>query len=204
MLRADRVERTIWPVARSGPSSTSTGSCSCGSTVVADIARLKARRAHSDPLHCQAIARLHPDLAVRLDSRAQHSRPSAISHAHWRSSIRMHASLLGRISREERCGTRRPGALRLDDSGKHKGQRHIAGGRKRLRRSAASPPHCPAAFRWNEALISLYARLRAKGKAHTAALIACARKLPDLRQHRRGARNTMGRSPRRRLMVATA
>ena len=35
----------------------------------------------------------------------------------------------------------------------------------------------PAAFRWNKALIALYARLIAKGKAHNAALIACARKL---------------------------
>jgi len=34
-----------------------------------------------------------------------------------------------------------------------------------------------AAFRWNKALIALYARLTAVGKAHNAALIACARKL---------------------------
>jgi transposase len=35
----------------------------------------------------------------------------------------------------------------------------------------------PAAFRWNKALIALYARLTASGKAHKQALIACARKL---------------------------
>ena len=35
----------------------------------------------------------------------------------------------------------------------------------------------PAAFRWNKALIDLYARLIARGKAHNAALVACARKL---------------------------
>jgi transposase len=35
----------------------------------------------------------------------------------------------------------------------------------------------PAAFRWNKALIVLYARLTASGKAHNVALIACARKL---------------------------
>jgi transposase len=35
----------------------------------------------------------------------------------------------------------------------------------------------PTAFRWNKPLIDLYARLIAKGKAHNAALIACARKL---------------------------
>ena len=35
----------------------------------------------------------------------------------------------------------------------------------------------PAAFRWNQALIDLYARLTARGKTHNAALVACARKL---------------------------
>jgi transposase len=35
----------------------------------------------------------------------------------------------------------------------------------------------PAAFRWNKALIALYARLTACGRTHNAALIACARKL---------------------------
>ena len=63
-----------------------------------------------------------------------------------------------------------------DDSGKHKGQRHIAGGRERLRRSLYAAA-LPAALRWNRALIELYARLIGKGKAHKEALIACARKL---------------------------
>ena len=35
----------------------------------------------------------------------------------------------------------------------------------------------PAAFRWNKALITLYARLTGSGKPHNVALIACARKL---------------------------
>jgi transposase len=35
----------------------------------------------------------------------------------------------------------------------------------------------PAAFRWNKALVALYARLIAAGKSHKAALVACARKL---------------------------
>jgi transposase len=63
-----------------------------------------------------------------------------------------------------------------DDSGKYKGQRHIAGGRGRLRRSLFAAA-LPAAFRWNKALIDLYGRLIAKDKAHNAALIACARTL---------------------------
>jgi transposase len=58
----------------------------------------------------------------------------------------------------------------------HKGQRHIAGGRDRLRRSLYAAA-LPAAFRWNKALVALYRRLVARGKAHKTALIACARKL---------------------------
>jgi transposase len=63
-----------------------------------------------------------------------------------------------------------------DDSGRHRGQRHIAGGRRRLRRSLFAAA-LPAAFRWNQALIALYARLTAAGKPHNLALVACARKL---------------------------
>jgi transposase len=82
---------------------------------------------------------------------------------------------LGQISREEAAAL--AGLAPFDDdSGQHKGQRHIAGGRGRLRRSLFAAA-LPAAFRWNRALVSLYARLIARGKAHNAALIACARKL---------------------------
>ncbi|HOT83422.1 MAG TPA: transposase, partial [Candidatus Defluviicoccus seviourii] len=63
-----------------------------------------------------------------------------------------------------------------DDSGTHKGERHIAGGHARLRRSLFAAA-LPAAFRWNKPLIALYARLTSRGKPHTAALIASARKL---------------------------
>jgi len=70
-----------------------------------------------------------------------------------------------------------PGLAPFDgDSGKYKGQRHIAGGRGRLRRSLFAAA-LPAAFRWNKALIELYARLIVNGKPHNSALIACARKL---------------------------
>jgi transposase len=63
-----------------------------------------------------------------------------------------------------------------DDSGRHKGQRHIAGGRARLRRSLYAAA-LPAACRWNPALAALYARLIQAGKPHKLALVACARKL---------------------------
>ena len=82
---------------------------------------------------------------------------------------------LGRVSREQVAAL--AGLAPFDDdSGNHKGQRHIAGGRGRLRRSLFAAA-LPAAFRWNPALIDLYARLIAAGKPHNLALIACARKL---------------------------
>lgn len=91
-----------------------------------------------------------------------------------------------------------------DDSGTHKGQLHIAGGRSRFcavlsSRSAA----LPAAFRCNSDLIALYARLIARGKAHNSALTACARKLSIYAKHRRPARNVMDRKTRHASMVAT-
>ena len=82
---------------------------------------------------------------------------------------------LGRIGRAQAAAL--AGLAPFDhDSGKHKGQRRIAGGRARLRRSLFAAA-LPAAFRWNTALIELYARLTARGKPHNLALVACARKL---------------------------
>lgn len=82
---------------------------------------------------------------------------------------------LGQITREEAAAL--AGLAPFDDdSGKHNGHRHIAGGRKRLRRSLYAAA-LPAAFRWNPALIDLYARLKARDRTHKSALVACARKL---------------------------
>ena len=138
--------------------------------VLGDVARAKARRL----TQLRFIARLlraHHDLAARLDLVL--SIPGIGERTALALLIRMPE--LGRVSREEAAAL--AGLAPFDDdSGKHKGQRHIAGGRKRLRRSLFAAA-LPAAFRWNRPLISLYARLKARGKAHNAALIACARKL---------------------------
>lgn len=64
----------------------------------------------------------------------------------------------------------------VQQSGSWTGQAHIAGGRKRLRRSLYAAA-LAAAFRWNPALNALYLRLTKRGKPHTLALVACARKL---------------------------
>jgi transposase len=138
--------------------------------VLADIARLKARRLAQIRLIAKQI-RSHGDLAARLDLVL--SVPGIGERTALALIIRMPE--LGRISREEAAAL--AGLAPFDDdSGKHKGQRHIAGGRGRLRRSLYAAA-LPAAFRWNKALIGLYARLTARGKAHTSALVACARKL---------------------------
>ena len=62
------------------------------------------------------------------------------------------------------------------DSGDHFGARHIAGGRKRLRGSVYTAAFA-AAYHWNPQLQVFYKRLRAAGKSHKQALVACARKL---------------------------
>jgi transposase len=138
--------------------------------VMADIARLKARRA-AECLRIVVALRAHDDLARRLHLVL--SVPGIGERTAIALIVRMPE--LGRISREQAAAL--AGLAPFDDdSGKHKGQRHIAGGRGRLRRSIYAAA-LPAAFRWNKALVELYARLTTRGKAHNAALVACARKL---------------------------
>ena len=135
-----------------------------------DIARLKARRS-AEMLRIVRQLRAHDDLGRRLDLVL--SVPGIGERTALALIIRMPE--LGRLSREEAAAL--AGLAPFDDdSGTHKGQRHIAGGRGRLHRSLFAAA-LPAAFRWNKALVRLYARLTATGKAHNAALIACARKL---------------------------
>ena len=97
---------------------------------MADIARLKARRARRDACASSALLRAHDDLARRLDLVL--SVPGIGERTALALIIRMPE--LGRISREQAAAL--AGLAPFDDdSGKHKGQRHIAGGRGRLRRS---------------------------------------------------------------------
>jgi transposase len=138
--------------------------------VLADIARLKARR-KTELLRIATALRAHHDLARRLTLVL--SVPGLGERTAFALIIRMPE--LGRVSREEAAAL-----IGLapydDDSGKHRGHRFIAGGRGRLRRALFAAA-LPAAFRWNKALIAFYQRLTQCGKAHKVALIACARKL---------------------------
>jgi transposase len=63
-----------------------------------------------------------------------------------------------------------------DDSGKRRGQRHIQGGRRKLR-CLLYTATLGAATRHNPVLKTHYQRLIARGKPHKVALIACMRKL---------------------------
>jgi transposase len=115
--------------------------------------------------------RSHADLGDKLDLL------SSIPGVGERTALAMlvHMPELGRLTREEAVSL--AGLAPFDDqSGERSGQRHIFGGRHRLRRSLYAAA-LPAAFHWNSALMALYKRLIAAGKAHKLALVACARKL---------------------------
>lgn len=62
-----------------------------------------------------------------------------------------------------------------DDSGRRHGQRHIHGGRARLRKSLFMSAF--TATQWNPPLKAFYQGLRNRGKSHVSATIATARKL---------------------------
>jgi len=138
--------------------------------VQADIRRLEKRRDAELRRIVQAL-QAHDDLAMRLQLVLRV--PGIGERTALAIVLRMPE--IGQISREQAAAL--AGLAPFDDdSGTRKGERHIAGGRGRLRRSLYLAA-LPAAFRWNQALISLYKRLIARGKPHRIALVACARKL---------------------------
>ena len=135
-----------------------------------EIARLGRRLAAELALLTKTIFR-HEDLANRLrliESVEGVGRRTAIT-------LLILMPELGQLSREEAASL--AGLAPFDDdTGKQRGQRHIAGGRFRVRRALYNAA-LPASFQWNKRLISLYHRLRDIGRSHKEALIACARKL---------------------------
>jgi transposase len=135
-----------------------------------EISRL-AKRRRGELKALVAAIREHRDLAQRLDliySVSGTGTPTAVA-------ILVRMPEIGQLSREQVAALAGL-APYDDDSGERHGARHIDGGRKRLRRALYTAA-LPASFRWNPHLIALYQRLRAAGKVHKSALIACARKL---------------------------
>lgn len=137
---------------------------------LADLARLKERRA-SMLAKLVTLIRHHDDQSIRLDLLL------SIDGIATRTALALLIRMpeLGRLSRPEAAALAGLAPF-AHDSGSHRGQRHIAGGRTRLRTSLYAAAF-PAAFRWNANLVALYARLTAAGKPHKVALVACARKL---------------------------
>jgi transposase len=115
--------------------------------------------------------RQHQDLAERLDlilSVDGVGLPTALA-------ILVRMPEIGRITREQAASL--AGLAPFDDaSAEREGERHIAGGRARLRERLYMAS-LPAAMLWNPELMALYRRLTAAGKPHKVALVACARKL---------------------------
>ena len=85
---------------------------------------------------------------------------------------------LGAITREETASLAGLAPV-MHESAKFKGQRHIYGGRAKVRKSLFMAAFT-GATRWNPELKAFYQRLVAKGKAHVEAVTACARKLAIL------------------------
>ena len=136
----------------------------------AEISRFKK----AQKIEIQALAtavRQHQDLAERLDlilSVDGVGLPTALA-------ILVRMPDIGRISREQAASL--AGLAPFDDaSAEREGERHIAGGRARLRERLYMAAF-PAAMHWNPELIAIYERLTAAGKPHKVALVACARKL---------------------------
>ncbi|MGH7186596.1 MAG: IS110 family transposase [Pseudomonadota bacterium] len=158
-----------------------------------DIARLKTRREHftntrirkqidrdilarerrskAERARLLAAVRQHHDLARRLDLIASIDGigiPTALT-------LVILLPELGTVSREQIAAL--VGVAPFDDdSAQRSGQRHIAGGRSRVRRALFNAA-LPASNHWNDTIIAHYRRLKDRGKLHKVALIACVRKL---------------------------
>jgi len=135
-----------------------------------EISRL-AKRQRVELKALAAAIRQHPDLAQRLNL------IYSVSGAGMSTAVAILVRMpeIGTLNREQVAALAGL-APYDDDSGERSGARHIDGGRKRLRRALYTAA-LPASFFCNPHLIALYKRLKAAGKGHKSALIACARKL---------------------------
>lgn len=85
---------------------------------------------------------------------------------------------LGQISREKAAAL--SGLAPFDDeSGKHRGERHVGGGRARLRHSLFAAA-LSASFRWNKALCAFYAHRSVRGYPQLRLVCLCPQ-APNLR-----------------------
>ena len=159
----------------------------------ADIACWKTRREHyTDKRFLKQIDQCIAALERRCDAELARLELAVCRHADLAQRLELVASVdgiglrtalalvillpeLGTVSREQ-ISALVGVAPYDDDSAERSGERHIAGGRDRVRRALYSAA-LPASHRWNAALVAKYAHLKARGKLHKVALIACVRKL---------------------------
>lgn len=135
-----------------------------------DIRRLKAReRLELRRLH--AAVRAHADLARRLDLLVsidgigeKTALVLLIRMPELGSLTNVQASSLAGMAPVTR------------QSGRWKGESHVEGGRSRVGRALYAAAQA-ASGRWNKALVDLRQRIKAQGKHHNVAIVACARKL---------------------------
>ena len=135
------------------------------------LARLAIR---SEIKALEQAVRLHPDLALRLDLAM--SVPGVGLRTALTAIIRMPE--LGTLGREKAACLLGVAPLD-DDTGDHKGVRRIQGGRAKARKAIFMAAFS-GAMQHNDWLRQIYKRHIAKGKTHTGAIIACARKLIGL------------------------
>jgi transposase len=141
-----------------------------GKTIAADIKRLGKQR-QRELKKLEIRLRKNEALARRLELLL--SIPGIAERTALGFLIRMPE--LGQLTREQAASLAGL-APHLCDTGQFRGERHIYGGRERFRHTAFMAAFA-GAMQWNKDLQVFYRRLVANGKTHTAAVVACARKL---------------------------
>jgi transposase len=134
-----------------------------------EIKRLKAMK-RAKYKQIEARIKLHPDLATKLDLIVSIRGIGMITAL----AFVIRAPELGSVSREEAAALIGVAPM-VRESGTYKGERHVAGGRMRMRTDAYACTQ--AAIKWNLELKGFYDRLIKNGKHHRCAIVACTRKL---------------------------
>ena len=135
-----------------------------------EIARLSNRQ-NAERARLRKVVRAHADLDERyrlLISIEGLGDPTALTLV-----IRMPE--LGHLTREQAASLAGMAPF-TRQSGRWVGEAHVAGGRDRVGKALFAAAQA-ASQRWNKALVELYQRLKAAGKHHSVAVVACARKL---------------------------
>jgi transposase len=147
----------------------------CKDKRVCRLIQADIRRCHHQSLVEER--RLHQALLAHADLAEKFKLLLSIAGIGQRTAITLVIALpeLGKLSREQIGAL--AGLAPFDcDSGDSHGQRHIDGGRARVRKALYGAA-VPAAHFWNTNLVDFYKRLIKAGKKPKQALVACARKL---------------------------